>query len=133
MVTDPIADLFTRIRNASRAKHYTTRIRFSKMAERVLNVLKEEGFIGDFEVKKDKEGKFDEYEVTIKYDSTGEPMIREARRVSRPGKRVYTRSDEIRQVHHGLGISLISTSEGVISDRVARKKKIGGEVLASIS
>lgn len=133
MVTDPISDLFTRIRNAGVAKHYSTRIRFSKMAERILAVLKEEGFIADFEMKKDEDDKFDEYEVAIKYDTTGEPLIREAKRISRPGKRVYAKSGDVHQVHHGLGISLISTSDGVISDRIARKKKIGGEVLASIS
>lgn len=132
MVTDPVADLLTRIRNAQRAKHYTVRISASSMAERILAVLSEEGFIESFEKKKDSDEKYEEFEVALKYHSDGEPMISQAKRVSSPGRRIYAKSAEIQQVHHGLGISIISTSQGVVSDRVARQKKIGGEVLANI-
>ena len=132
MVTDPVADLLTRIRNAQRAKHYSVKILLSKMAERILAVLKEEGFIEDFARKTEEGSKSEQLEVVLKYYSDGEPMIQQARRMSTPGRRIYAKQNEIHQVHHGLGISIISTSEGVISDRTARKNKIGGEILASV-
>ncbi len=132
MITDPIADLLTRVRNAQRAGHYTVRIRKSNMAERILRVLKDEGFISEFEVKQNEDSPFEEFEARLKYTSTGAPMIQEARRASRPGRRMYARGEELPQIHRGLGIALISTSEGVMSDRAARQKKIGGEVLAYI-
>lgn len=132
MTTDPIADLLTRIRNAQRAGHFTVRIRKSNMAERILAVLKEEGFIAHFELKQNEGSPFQEFEAQLKYTSTGAPMIHEARRASRPGRRMYARGQELPKIHHGLGIALISTSQGVMSDRAARQKQIGGEVLAYI-
>lgn len=132
MMNDPIADLLTRIRNAQARKHRAVRVVSSRMAERVLNVLKSEGFIESFEVRKDREGKFDEFEVTLKYGEDGRPAIIASRRVSTPGRRVYLPSTRIPKVSSGLGISILSTSQGVMSDRQARKQGVGGEVLALI-
>ncbi len=131
MITDPIADLLTRIRNAQNAGHHTARIRKSKMAERVLKVLQAEGFIGAIETREDST--FGEYEVNLKYFGEGDPAIRTARRYSSPGCRKYVRHSDVPKVESGLGIAILSTSQGVLSDREARKRGIGGEVLALIS
>jgi small subunit ribosomal protein S8 len=133
MITDPIADLFTRIRNAQKAGHPAVRVRCSKVSERILAVLKEEGFVADFDRRKDRDDKFDEYEVALKYFQNGEPAISSVRRISTPGRRVYSRADKLSRVQSGLGISLVSTSQGILSDREARKRKIGGELLAFVS
>lgn len=137
MVTDPIADLLTRIRNAQRAGHRSCRIRKSNAGERVLKVLREEGFIESYEVRPERKpsgikATFEEFEVVLKYFSSGDPVIGEVVRVSKPGKRVYRQAGEIKPVQSGLGISVISTSQGVISDRKARKLQIGGEVIATV-
>lgn len=133
MKTDSVADALTRVRNAQRAGHKSVRVRKSELVGRVLEVLKTEGFIDHIDVKKDAENKFDEYEVFLKYYSTGQPAMNILRRVSRPGKRVYSGTTDLPHVEHGLGISIVSTSQGVMSDREARRRKIGGEVLAVIS
>ncbi|MBN8547808.1 MAG: 30S ribosomal protein S8 [Deltaproteobacteria bacterium] len=133
MKTDSIADLLTRIRNAQRAGHKTVRVQKSNQGARVLEVLKTEGFIDHVETKLDADDKFEEFEVFLKYYSSGQPAINGLRRVSRPGKRVYSGTTEIPRVEQGLGISIVSTSQGVMSDREARRRKIGGEVLAVIS
>lgn len=132
MIIDPIGDLLTRIRNAQRSGHRAVRVRASKNGKSVLNVLKTEGFIEGFDVRKDAAGKFDEFEVKLKYYSTGDPAITASSRVSKPGRRVYLGVEKLGKVHSGLGISIISTSQGVLSDREARKRKIGGEVLCQI-
>lgn len=133
MITDPVADLLIRIKNAQRARHHTTRIRGSKMAGRVLEVIKNEGFIAGYEKVKDAQDKFDEYEVTLKYFASGEPVLNFAKRVSRPGRRVYKRCGDLQVIKRGLGIAVLSTSQGVVSDSEARSRKLGGEVLAEIS
>lgn len=133
MITDPIADVLTRIRNAQRAGHKTVRIRFSKMAGRILEVLKAEGFIEFYEQKKDAKGKWDEYEAGLKYYENGQPGIKTARRFSTPGRRFYSHVADIPTVECGLGVAIMSTSKGVISDREARRQQVGGEVLALIS
>jgi small subunit ribosomal protein S8 len=132
MVTDPIADLLTRIRNAQRAGHKSANVPASKMVERVLNILKSEGFIESFELKQDEETTFKHYNIWLKYYESGDPVIGMARRISKSGRRVYAGSDKLPRVSGGLGISIISTSQGVMSDREARKKKVGGEVIALI-
>jgi len=132
MLTDSIADILTRIRNAQRAGHKVVHVRASKMAERVLTVLQKEGFVDGFEIKTETAKKFPEISVFLKYFSSGKPMISKARRVSRPGKRVYAPFEKLPRVDSGLGIAIISTSQGVVSDREARYRKIGGEVLALI-
>lgn len=133
MVTDSIADLLTRIRNAQRAGHKMVSVSSSKMATRILDVLKEEGFIASYKVGKKEGAKFEAIDVHLKYFSSGAPVIGSAKRISTSGKRMYSASDDLPKIHSGLGISIVSTSQGVMSDREARKRKIGGEVLAQIS
>jgi small subunit ribosomal protein S8 len=132
MSTDSIGDLLTRIRNAQRAGHHTAVVRGSKLGKSILEVLRAEGFIGTIgEV--DGQGGTKDFEVSLKYTSGGKPVMQTARRVSKPGRRVYSRVDELPRVECGLGVVLVSTSQGVMSDREARSKKLGGEVLAFIS
>ena len=133
MYTDTISDTLTRIRNGGMAGHKTIQVRCSKMVKSVLEVLKSEGFIVGYEEAKDKQDKFDMYDVNLRYIDDGRPVISEAIRVSRPGRRVYAKSTELPRVHRGLGIAIISTSQGVMPDRLARKNKVGGEVLAYIN
>lgn len=137
MVNDAIGDLLTRIRNAQMVGHSSTVVPQSKLIRSVLEVLKAEGYVGGFESREvpvnNKGAKRNMFHVQLKYYSDGTPGIRSARRFSKPGRRMYARKDEIHRVESGLGISVVSTSQGVISDREARKRGIGGEVLALIS
>lgn len=132
MLTDTIADVLTRIRNAQRAGHRSVAVRPSRMAERVLAVLQKEGFIDGFEQKAEGSSGHPEINVFLKYFSSGRPMISKARRVSRPGRRIYASVEKLPRVDSGLGIAIVSTSQGVLSDREARHRKIGGEVLALV-
>ena len=132
MVNDTIADTLTRIRNAQIAGHKVVKIPQSKASKSILSVLKLEGFIDTFEVGKADGEQFETLTVFLKYYENGTPMISLAKRVSRPGQRQYRGVDTLPKVASGLGISVVSTSQGVMSDREARKKKIGGEVLALI-
>lgn len=132
MSNDSIADLLTRIRNAQSVGQKIVKIRSSRMAESVLAILKSEGFIDSFETKPDGDTGFEAISVSLRYYESGDPLIKIAKRVSKSGRRVYARSTEIPKVTGGLGISIISTSQGVMSDREARRKKIGGEVLALV-
>jgi small subunit ribosomal protein S8 len=133
MVTDTIADLLTRIRNGQRAGHKMVKVSSSKMTKRVLEVLKDEGFIGSFKPSVDAANTFETIDVHLKYYSSGAPVIAAARRISTSGKRIYKSASDLPKIHAGLGISIVSTSQGVMSDREARKRKIGGEVIAQIS
>ena len=128
-MTDPIADLLTRIRNANKMHHEKVSIPSSTLKLNILKVLKEEGFIADYVVIEDK--KQNVIEVTLKYNNN-EAVIKGLRRISKPGLRKYTDVDNLPKVLHGLGIAIISTSKGVMTDSEARKQKIGGEVLAYI-
>lgn len=130
MVNDTVADLLTRIRNAIGSKHKTVRAPKSHQSVRVLEVLKSEGFIQGFEDV--PEAKFPELEITLKYYESGEPLMQQIVRVSTPGQRIYRSVDELPKVKSGLGIALISTSQGVMTDREARKRGIGGEIVATI-
>lgn len=137
MVTDPIADVLTRIRNAQRAKHTSVRLSKSKVSKMLLDLLLSEGFVSYLDTKKAENKKsirfeMEEYEVGLKYFSNGEPCISKAVRMSKPGKRVYSKVSDIPLVNRGLGLCILSTSQGVISDREARKRKIGGEIMAVI-
>lgn len=133
MVTDPIADLLTRIRNAQRAGQKYTRVPVSKVADGLLKVLLSEGFISGYEKKAALAGKkFEEFNVGLKYYPDGEPCIRVAQRVSRPGRRIYWSINDVPKVFSGLGSVILSTSKGILGDREARKLNIGGEVLAKI-
>ena len=133
MSNDTISDVLTRIRNAQNAGHRLVSVPASKAAKNLLEVLKNEGFIDTYETKKDEETGFDNLSVFLKYYDNGHPVISSARRMSKPGQRQYRSVDELPRVSSGLGISIISTSQGVMSDREARRRKIGGEVIALIS
>ena len=128
-MTDPIADLLTRIRNANTMHHEKVSIPSSSLKLNILKVLKEEGFITDYAVKEDN--KQNVIEVTLKYNNN-ECVIKGLRRISKPGLRKYTDVDNLPKVLHGLGIAIISTSKGVMTDSEARKQKVGGEVLAYV-
>jgi small subunit ribosomal protein S8 len=128
-MTDPIADLLTRIRNANKMHHEKVSIPSSTLKLNILKVLKEEGFIADYVVIEDK--KQNVIEVTLKYNNN-EAVIKGLRRISKPGLRKYTDVENLPKVLHGLGIAIISTSKGVMTDSEARKQQVGGEVLAYI-
>ena len=128
-VTDPIADMLTRIRNASAAKHATVNIPASKMKKSIAEILLEEGYIKNFQLLKD--GIQGVIKVTLKYNGSTS-AIAGLRRVSKPGLRVYAGADEIPYVLRGLGIAIISTSKGVMTDKKARAANVGGEVLAFV-
>lgn len=130
MRSDPIADLLTRIRNASNAEHEKVDIPASKLKIRIAEVLKEEGFIKNFRVLEDsKQGVL---RVYLKYGPVNERMISGLVRVSTPGRRVYVTHDRIPNVLGGMGLAIVSTSRGVVTDREARKQKVGGELLAYV-
>ena len=131
MLNDSVADLLTRIRNAQRAGQASVRIRPFKLGQKILGVLTTEGFISGFENVVDAE-KRPQYEVKLKYYAHREPAISQITRVSKPGRRVYMGYESLAKVGQGLGSLVLSTSHGVMSDRDARKKKVGGEVLAKI-
>ena len=130
MMTDPIADMLTRIRNAVRIERASVEIPSSKVKRGLAEVLKREGYIWDWAVT--EEAKFPQIRIDLKYGPNGERVIRHIQRVSKPGRRVYNRATELKPVLNGLGISVISTSRGVISDREARQRNLGGEVLCQI-
>ncbi|MFP6619360.1 MAG: 30S ribosomal protein S8 [Pirellulaceae bacterium] len=130
MMTDPIADMLTRIRNAVRIERPYVDIPVSKVKRGVAEVLKREGYIWDWqEVEASPIGNL---RIELKYGPNGERVIQRLRRVSTPGRRVYSRSKKLRPVLNGMGITIISTSHGVVSDREARHQNLGGEVLCEV-
>lgn len=129
-ITDTIADLLTRIRNANSAKHDTVQIPASNMKKAICQILVDEGYIKSFSVEED--GKQGIITVTLKYLEGKAPVIQGLRRVSKPGLRIYSNVEDMPKVMKGLGVAIISTSKGVMTDREARKQHIGGEVLAFI-
>ena len=130
--TDPIADMITRIRNAQLRTLNSVSIPNSKFRARILDVLKGEGFISDYKLLSDEKSKNKgSLIVALKY-SNGSPVIKEIRRISKPGRRIYTKADSIPKVQNGLGISIVSTSKGIMSDNDARSKNIGGEIICRI-
>ncbi len=130
MRSDPIADMLTRIRNASRAEHEKVDIPASHLKHRIAELLKEEGFIKNFRMLEDtKQGTL---RVYLKYGVGNEKIISGLVRVSTPGRRIYVTHDKIPTVLGGMGVTLVSTSRGVVTDREARKQKVGGEVLAYV-
>lgn len=130
VMTDPIADLLTRIRNANQMRHETVEIPASKLKAEVLSVLKQEGFIKDFTKKEGATQGI--LVVTLKYAANKERVIKGLKRISKPGLRVYAQVEQLPTVLNGLGIAIISTSKGLTTDREARKQQIGGEVLAYV-
>ncbi|MFV0412562.1 MAG: 30S ribosomal protein S8 [Oscillospiraceae bacterium] len=129
-ITDPIADLLTRIRNASNAKHPNVDIPASNMKKAIGQILVEEGYVKSMQVIEDK--KQGVIRITLKYGESGAPVISGLRRVSKPGLRIYSNSEEMPKVMKGLGTAIISTSKGVMTDKTARKENVGGEVLAFV-
>ncbi len=130
MMTDPIADMLSRIRNANNAKHKSVEIPASKMKKDVAQILLDEGFIDGFNVTEDdKQGIIT---LDLKYGPKEERVISGIKRISKPGLRVYVKSNELPKVLGGLGIAVISTSKGVVTDKVARKESIGGEVICYV-
>lgn len=130
VMTDPIADMLTRVRNANRMRHEKVEMPASRLKADILSVLKKEGFIVNYNLVKDKnQGKI---VVTLKYSDSKERVIKGLKRISKPGLRVYTSVDELPRVLNGLGIALISTSKGIMTDREARLAQVGGEVLAYV-
>jgi len=132
MMTDPIADMLTRIRNAVRVEKPYVDIPSSRVKRGVADVLKREGFIWDWK-EVDQENPSATLRLELKYGPNGERVIQTIKRISKPGRRLYTRSNDLRPVLGGLGISIISSSHGVISDREARRDNVGGEVLCEVS
>ncbi len=132
MMTDPIADMLTRIRNAVRIERPMVDMPLSKVKRGLAEVLKREGYIWDWheEEAQGKPGK--QLSIDLKYGPNGERVIRHIKRVSKPGRRVYSGCSDLRPILNGLGISIISTSRGVVSDREARQKNLGGEVLCEL-
>jgi small subunit ribosomal protein S8 len=130
MMTDPIADMLTRIRNAVRIERPVVEIPLSNVKRGVAEVLKREGFIWDWSEVENQP--VNQLRLELKYGPNGERLIRHIKRVSKPGKRVYSRSDSLKPILNGLGISILSTSKGVISDREARTQKLGGEILCEL-
>jgi len=130
MMTDPIADMLTRIRNAVRVERPHVDMPLSKVKRGVADVLKREGYIWGWQEVDGEPVK--QLRIELKYGPNGERVIRHVKRVSKPGRRIYSRATELRPVLNGLGISIISTSRGVISDREARQRNLGGEVLCEL-
>jgi small subunit ribosomal protein S8 len=131
-MSDTIADMLTRLRNAVAAKHKTVDVKNSRICQGIAQVLKAEGYITDFVMLDDgtKQGLI---RITIKYTPTGDQVLRELKRISKPGCRVYRSVKDFPQVLQGLGIAVLSTSRGVLSDRQARAQNIGGELLATVN
>jgi len=129
-ITDPVADMLTRIRNASMAHHSYVDMPASNLKRAIAQSLKEQGFIKDFEMLKDS--KFPTLRLQLRYTGKREPVITGLRRISKPGMRIYRKSDELPRVLGGMGVAIVSTSRGVMSDREARRQNIGGEVLCYV-
>lgn len=130
-MSDPIADYLTRIRNASAKRHATVEIPASRIKTEISTILKDEGFIKDYKVVDD--GSVNgSLRLNLKYGPNNENIISGLKRISKPGLRVYAKADEMPKVLNGLGIAIVSTSEGIISDKAARQKHVGGEVLAYV-
>ncbi len=129
-MTDPIADMLTRVRNASSAMHDEVEIPMSKIKENIARILAEEGYVDGFEI--DRDGTHPAIKIRLRYSPERQRAIAGIRRISKPGRRVYRGSSELPRVLGGLGVAIISTSQGVMSDKQARQQKVGGEVLAYV-
>ncbi len=129
-MTDPIADMLTRIRNANQMRYVEVEMPASKIKNEIARILKEEGFISDYKVKKNNVQ--DKLLLNLKYGAKKERVISGLKRISKPGLRVYAKAEDVPYVLNGLGIAIISTSKGLMTDKEARKETLGGEVLAYI-
>ena len=131
MMTDPIADMFTRLRNANTVRAKRVTMPASKLKVRIAQVLKDEGFIQDYVVEPATPSS--KLKLTLRYGGDGEAVIRRIVRVSRPGRRVYAGAGELPPVLRGMGIQILSTPKGILSDRTARQEKLGGEILCKVT
>ena len=131
-ISDPVGDMFARIRNAQQRNHPYAMVPSSKFKKFVLDAMEREGFIVGYEVVKSDDTSYDNLKVNLKYVH-GNPVINEINRVSKPGRRIYTRFDSLPRVQNGLGVAIISTSFGILTDNEAREKKVGGEIICNIS
>lgn len=133
MLTDPISDMLTRIRNATLARHERVRIPASRLKRTIADVLKAEGYVSDVQLEaEDQTQPFPTLTLVLKYGRDRIPAIEGVRRISRPGRRIYVQAAEIPKVKSGLGIAVLSTSRGIMSDRQARKAGVGGELLCEV-
>lgn len=131
LITDPIADMLTRIRNAISAKHNDVSVPASKEKLAIAKILLDEGYITSYEEKKSDEG-YNNIYIVLKYDEAGESVIQGLKRISKPGLRIYAKCEKLPKVISGLGIAIISTNKGIVTDKVARSLNVGGEVLAYV-
>ena len=129
-LADPIGDMLTRIRNAQLRALYNVKIPSSKFRAKVLDVLKQEGYISNYKLLSEKKNK-NTLVVDLKYHN-GTPVIKEIRRVSKPGRRIYAKADSIPKIQNGLGLAIVSTSQGIMSDNDARLKNVGGEIICRV-
>ncbi len=129
-MTDPIADMLTRVRNANSVKHETVDVPASNIKKEIARILLEEGFIRGYDVIED--GKQGIIRIQLKYGQEGERVISGLKRISKPGMRIYSNSEEIPKVLNGLGVAIISTSKGIFTDKQARQNKVGGEVICYV-
>ena len=130
-MNDPLADMLTRIRNATMVKKDSVDMPHSKIKGHIAEILKEEGYINGFHIIEEN-GPQNTLRIDLKYDDRGRAVITGLKRVSKPGRRVYARHNEIPRVMSGLGVAIVSSSQGVIPDRVARRKRVGGEILCEV-
>lgn len=130
-MTDPISDLLTRIRNAHLAKHDRLDVPVSRQKLEVCRLLKEEGFIRNYR-EIDSDGPIKSVRIFLRYSNQGEPAINHVERISKPGRRVYRRASEIQPVRNGLGVGIVSTSQGLLTDAQARERKVGGEIVCEL-
>lgn len=131
-MTDPVADMLTRLRNGATAAQDTVRMPSSKLKEALAGILRREGYIADFKVSDDPARPGRVLEITMKYNADRAPSISGLRRVSKPGLRVYTKADRLPRVLGGLGVAVLSTSQGLMTDREARARRMGGEVICYV-
>jgi len=131
-MTDPIADMLTRIRNASRARHQKVAVPWSRVKENILKVFVQEGYVKEYKKVKAAEGAGEELIVQLKFDRDNRPIILGLKRVSRPSLKVYVGAQQLTPIRNGLGINILSTSKGILVDREAQRANVGGEVLCSV-
>jgi len=131
-MTDPIADMLTRIRNASRARHQKVAVPWSRLKENIVKILIEEGYLKDQKKQKAPIGAGDELIIQLKFDRESRPIISGIKRVSTPGRRVYVGANAVIPIRKGLGINVLSTPKGILVDREAQKSKVGGELICSV-
>ena len=129
-LADPIGDMITRIRNAQMRFLESVNIPSSKFRAKILDILKQEGYITDYKILKDTENKSN-FSVNLKY-TNGQPVIKQIKRVSKPGRRIYAKANSIPKIQNGLGLAIVSTSHGIMSDNDARNKNIGGEIICRV-